>query len=481
MQGYRIHPFITLIILIFIFPAKAQAQNTVSLPVVSGAAGDQAQLPVTVSDLSGQGVIAYDFTISYDPAVLQLTGVSTTGTLSDGWSVSSNQTTPGVLVVSAASANAADGGGTLLLIEADYLSAGTSPLTWTDFVFNEGSPSATLTDGSVTVTGGNTDPSATDDTVMTDEDTPVEIDVLDNDTDPDGDDLTLTAVTDPEHGEAEIIDSNKRIRYTPEADFFGDDSFTYTISDGNGGTDSATVSVTVDPVNDPPAFIASPVFISPAEGATIIIGGGDGQDPVNPDAVLKVEWNPATDPDGDETSYTWQLSSVEDFSVMLLPNDDLDTNVGASTFFEIDYGTLAALLTDNGVDLFGSITVFHRVVASDGQVQTMSDSASITLMRGAIVATENDEDLPETYMLLGNYPNPFNPVTTFRFALPQSDHIRISVYNILGQQVSTLADGVYSAGWHSVRWDASGFVSGIYFVHMTGSGFIGSQTATLLK
>ena len=327
----------------------------------------------------------------------------------------------------------------------------------------------------------NLPPEATDDTALTDEDTPVDIDVLDNDSDPDGDPLTITAVTDPAHGTAEPIDSDTRIRYTPATNFFGDDTFDYTVSDGNGGTDTATVTVTVKPVNDPPEFLDSPVFISPADGASIIVGGDDGQDPVNPDALLKVEWKPATDPDGDETSYTWQLSSVEDFSVMLLPNDGLDTNVGASTFFEIDYGTLAGLLTDNGVDLFGSVTVFHRVVASDGQVQSMSNAASMTLTRGAVVGTENDEDLPETYMLLGNYPNPFNPVTTFRFALPQPDHIRISVYDILGRQVSTLADGVYPAGRHSVRWDASGFVSGVYFVLMTGNGFISSQTATLLK
>jgi len=166
---------------------------------------------------------------------------------------------------------------------------------------------------------------------------------------------------------------------------------------------------------------------------------------------------------------------------MLLPNADLDTNVGASTFFEVDYGTLAGLLSNDGVDPFGSVTLFHRVVASDGQAQTMSNTASITLTRGTIVGTEDDQDLPEAYMLLGNYPNPFNPVTTFRFALPQPDHIRIGVYDILGRQVATLADGVYPAGRHSVRWDASGFVSGLYFVHMTGSGFISSRTATLLK
>ena len=92
-------------------------------------------------------------------------------------------------------------------------------------------------------------PSMTPDT--TDEDTPVTVSVLGNDSDVDGDTLSVVGTTAPSNGS--IVDhGDGTITYTPDADFNGSDSFTYTISDGNGGTDTATVTVTVDPVNDAP-------------------------------------------------------------------------------------------------------------------------------------------------------------------------------------------------------------------------------------
>ena len=94
---------------------------------------------------------------------------------------------------------------------------------------------------------GNNPPTAFDDTVSTDEDTPVTIDVLVNNTsigldfDPDaGDTLTVVnAAADPSHGGV-ILNSDGTFEYTPESDFFGQDSFVYTISDGNGGIATAT-------------------------------------------------------------------------------------------------------------------------------------------------------------------------------------------------------------------------------------------------
>ncbi|HEX9822235.1 MAG TPA: Ig-like domain-containing protein, partial [Methylomirabilota bacterium] len=88
-------------------------------------------------------------------------------------------------------------------------------------------------------------PLAQDDFAVTQRDTPVTIAVLANDSDPDGDPLTVTAVTDPAHGSA-VNNGDGTVTYTPDAGFVGSDSFEYTISDGAGGADSATVSVTVE-------------------------------------------------------------------------------------------------------------------------------------------------------------------------------------------------------------------------------------------
>ena len=90
----------------------------------------------------------------------------------------------------------------------------------------------------------NNSPVANDDNTETKYETKVTIDVLKNDTDKDGDSLTIKSVTNPEHGSA-VINSAK-IDYTPEENFSGTDTFSYEISDNNGGTNSATVTVQVD-------------------------------------------------------------------------------------------------------------------------------------------------------------------------------------------------------------------------------------------
>ncbi|HET9665256.1 MAG TPA: Ig-like domain-containing protein, partial [Desertimonas sp.] len=112
----------------------------------------------------------------------------------------------------------------------------------------------TLTDDAVvtiTVTPVNDAPVAGDDEATTTEDTPVDVAVLANDTDADGGTLIVTDFTQPEQGTVSA-NANGTLEYAPNADFHGSDSFTYTISDGQGGSDTASVFVTVTPVNDPP-------------------------------------------------------------------------------------------------------------------------------------------------------------------------------------------------------------------------------------
>jgi hypothetical protein len=95
-------------------------------------------------------------------------------------------------------------------------------------------------------------PVAQNDSATTAEDTPVTIAVRGNDSDPDGDSLTVSAVTNGAHGTVSIDPATGNPVYTPDANWSGTDTFTYTVSDGNGGTSTATVSVTVAAVNDLP-------------------------------------------------------------------------------------------------------------------------------------------------------------------------------------------------------------------------------------
>ncbi|MDE0073404.1 MAG: tandem-95 repeat protein [Gammaproteobacteria bacterium] len=110
------------------------------------------------------------------------------------------------------------------------------------------------TEVAVEVTDVNEAPEAADDEVVTPEDRAVTVDVLANDTDPEGDRLHVRSVTAAAHGAVRLV-SGGVVIYTPERDFHGADSFTYVASDGRGLRDTATVAVTVLPVNDAPTAI----------------------------------------------------------------------------------------------------------------------------------------------------------------------------------------------------------------------------------
>ncbi len=94
---------------------------------------------------------------------------------------------------------------------------------------------------------------------------------------------------------------------------------------------------------------------------------------------------------------------------------------------------------------------------------------------------ENLNSIPENFELSQNYPNPFNPTTTIKFSIPEANNVRLSVYNILGQQVSELVNDYKSAGTYLVNWNAENLASGIYIYRLEVGNFSISKKMTLLK
>ena len=89
--------------------------------------------------------------------------------------------------------------------------------------------------------------------------------------------------------------------------------------------------------------------------------------------------------------------------------------------------------------------------------------------------------LPKEFALSPAYPNPFNPTTTLSFALPVSNTVMISIYNLQGREVATLVNTTMDAGYHSVTWDANSYGSGVYFVHMIAGEYMNTQKLMLIK
>lgn len=94
--------------------------------------------------------------------------------------------------------------------------------------------------------------------------------------------------------------------------------------------------------------------------------------------------------------------------------------------------------------------------------------------------------VPTNYVLAQNYPNPFNPTTQILFAIPQNERVTLSIYNVLGQRIATLVDGMLVQGTHVVTWngrDGRGMQlpSGVYFYTLNASGFAASKKMLMLK
>ena len=90
-------------------------------------------------------------------------------------------------------------------------------------------------------------------------------------------------------------------------------------------------------------------------------------------------------------------------------------------------------------------------------------------------------DIPASFALLQNHPNPFNPSTTIQFDLPEAGEVSLKVYNAMGQVVALLADGPRAAGRYSVVWDASGVATGVYFYRLAAGNFVSTKKLIFMK
>ncbi len=242
---------------------------------------------------------------------------------------------------------------------------GSDSFTYTVSDGNGGTDTETVT---VTVNAVNDAPVAVADTVTTDEDTPVSIDVLANDSDIDGDELTVTAVTQGANGSVAIDVQTGQVTYTPDAEFNGSDSFTYTVSDGNGGTDTETVTVTVNAVNDAPVAVADTITT-------------DEDTPVSIDVLAN-----DSDIDGDELT----VSAVTQ---------------GANGTVAIDAQTGQVTYTPDA-EFNGSDSFTYSVSDGNGGTDTETVTVTVNAVNDTPVAAADsattDEDTPVSIDVLAN-------------------------------------------------------------------------------
>ncbi|MDP8208489.1 MAG: S8 family serine peptidase [Candidatus Electryonea clarkiae] len=138
----------------------------------------------------------------------------------------------------------------------------------------------------------------------------------------------------------------------------------------------------------------------------------------------------------------------------------------------IPYDSQLVTVSFDGRNLFngtyqGLLTAYHNTL-------TAEDTLTLTI---SVDVEEEPEDfisdrnlLPQRYEIEAVYPNPFNQTALIRVALPQTAKLTLNVYNILGEQVTSLTKGTLPAGYHEISFNASGMSSGMYFVHASVPG-----------
>ena len=244
------------------------------------------------------------------------------------------------------------------------------------FMVNDGTVDSTEAAISITIDAVNDPPEVSDDSATTDEDTPVDIDVLANDNDIDGnlDPATVTVTNDPADGATSVNTTTGVITYTPTPDFNGDDAFTYEVCDDGAPTPSecasATVSITIDAVNDAPVADAGTTTTDEDSPVTITLTGSD----VDGDALtFAIATGPA---DGSLSTIT----PINDTSADVIYTPDGDFNGNDSFTFTVNDGTVDS----------GAATV--EITVDPVNDPPEADAGTAT----------TDEDVPVTITLTGS-------------------------------------------------------------------------------
>ncbi len=179
---------------------------------------------------------------------------------------------------------------------------------------------------------------------------------------------------------------------------------------------------------------------------------------------LEIEFEP-------ETADSWGITLV-----------GMQNDIGQPVMVEhIDYDTVTSPIQIPNASEFDRIALIVSVLGGNA----LQVGYQLTITYGNDV-NDNDNRPPDTYQLLQNSPNPFNPVTAIRYSIPQYGHVRIEVVNILGQKVRTLADETVLAGHHLVYWDGKNdqgeeMPSAVYFYTIETGVWQQSKMMLLLR
>jgi len=170
-------------------------------------------------------------------------------------------------------------------------------------------------------------------------------------------------------------------------------------------------------------------------------------------------WNPTN------RMYSVIVNSPYDPNQIIQVNNGPDPYNAAATWVTVHYGT--------NYHLDDVVTIVYR-----RQVEFGIDKFTFNTPPAAVAG---EELFLESFKIFQNYPNPFNPVTTIKYSVPKMSKVRLTIFDMLGQEITKLVNQEQPIGNYTIEFDASGFTSGVYFYQLKAGNFIETKKMLLLK
>lgn len=155
--------------------------------------------------------------------------------------------------------------------------------------------------------------------------------------------------------------------------------------------------------------------------------------------------------------------------------------VGSAATFGTASVMKGTIMAQTQVTFATGATLDGRALALTEDVTLQQNTINVPEKSSGTAIEEDKNELPLGISLSQNYPNPFNPTTSIRFGIDKASNVRLDVFNMLGQHVTTLVDQQKAAGFHTVNFEAAQYPSGLYIYQITANGSRQIKKMTLIK
>lgn len=206
---------------------------------------------------------------------------------------------------------------------------------------------------------------------------------------------------------------------------------------------------------------------SPTSGSTVMVSQND-------PSIVQFKWGSASS--STTVKYLFRIKKAGPTTELTYPSDGdgIDTVKSFRRSF-LDSMAVSMGLTGD------SVTCTWRVSSSNGVDTILTSPYVVYIRRTSVGINQISSIVPEKFNLYNSYPNPFNPKTIIKFDIAKSQFVKLAVFNMLGEEVTTLVNQSMTPGSYSIDFDAAGLSSGMYFYRIESQGYSQTKRMVLLK